>query len=148
MKLKKRATIMEFLDQIRKEFKELKGVSMDNILCIKDETILPHVTSFSLNQHLSFYDFVSNDARGKFGPLFPFDQSSTLQPPGPSSGDKSANELLVPSNEARTVKIAERSWYERHKSLYPANRWAPLDLDRLFKPIDLKEFIGDEADSK
>ena len=65
LKLKKGTTIEKFLDAVRKEFKQLRGLSVDELLYIKEDLIIP--------QHFSFYDLIVTKARGKSGPLFHFD---------------------------------------------------------------------------
>ena len=55
------------LDTLRKEnqFNELKIVSVDQLMYVKEDIILPH--------HYTFYDLIVTKARGKSGPLFMFD---------------------------------------------------------------------------
>ena len=43
VKIPQNCTIEQFLDSIRKDIKELKGVSLENTLCVKDDLILPQV---------------------------------------------------------------------------------------------------------
>lgn len=62
---KKGTTIAQFLEQCRLQEPVLKGVSVDSMMYIKEDLIVPH--------HYSFYDFIVNKARGKSGPLFNFD---------------------------------------------------------------------------
>ncbi len=51
-------------DQLGSQFKELRGVSVENLLYIKEDIILP--------QHYTFYELIKTKARGKSGPLFDF----------------------------------------------------------------------------
>ncbi|CAH8494409.1 unnamed protein product [Heterobilharzia americana] len=53
------------LEQLRKDFSELKSASADQMMYIKEDLIIPH--------HYTFYDFIVTKARGKSGPLFCFD---------------------------------------------------------------------------
>ncbi|KAF8831168.1 hypothetical protein HHX47_DHR1000234 [Lentinula edodes] len=62
---KKGDAVSTFLDKCRQQFPELRGVSVDNLMYIKEDLIIP--------QHYTFYDFIVNKARGKSGPLFNFD---------------------------------------------------------------------------
>ncbi|TFY78415.1 hypothetical protein EWM64_g5597 [Hericium alpestre] len=62
---KKGDEISTFLEKCRQQFPELRGISADNLMYIKEDLIIPH--------HYTFYDFVINKARGKSGPLFNFD---------------------------------------------------------------------------
>jgi protein FAM50 len=62
-------------------------VNVDNLLYIKEDLIIPHVSTNMISrwpfirfltlvcprQHYTFYDFIINKARGKSGPLFNFD---------------------------------------------------------------------------
>lgn len=80
-KCRKGDDIASFLSKCRSQFPELKGVSVDNLMYIKEDLIIPHVRprlrySFShadSSQHYTFYDFIVNKTRGKSGPLFNFD---------------------------------------------------------------------------
>jgi protein FAM50 len=62
-------TIYQFLckvlDTIRNEFPELKTVSGDQLMYVKEDLIIPQTNSF--------YDFIVTRARGKSGLLFNFD---------------------------------------------------------------------------
>ncbi len=62
-------TISEFLQAVlqtlRKEFVELRGVTSESLIYVKEDLIIPH--------HYSFFDFIVTKARGKSGPLFHFD---------------------------------------------------------------------------
>jgi protein FAM50 len=63
--VKKGDKISTFLEKARQQFPELRGTSVDNLMYIKEDLIIPH--------HYTFYDFIVNKARGKSGPLFNFD---------------------------------------------------------------------------
>jgi len=63
--VKKGDKISNFLEKARQQFTELRGVSVDNLMYIKEDLVIPH--------HYTFYDFIVNKARGKSGPLFNFD---------------------------------------------------------------------------
>lgn len=58
-------TIGKFLAMVQLEFHDLRNVSADMLMYIKEDLIIPH--------HYSFYDFIVTKARGKSGPLFNFD---------------------------------------------------------------------------
>ncbi|KIK30903.1 hypothetical protein PISMIDRAFT_669834 [Pisolithus microcarpus 441] len=62
---KKGDAVANFLEKCRQQFPELRGVSVDNLMYVKEDLIIPH--------HYTFYDFIVNKARGKSGPLFNFD---------------------------------------------------------------------------
>jgi protein FAM50 len=53
--VKKGYTISKFLDKVRTEFKELRGVSVDSLMFIKEDLIIP--------QHYTFYDLILMKAR-------------------------------------------------------------------------------------
>ena len=63
--VKKGTTIERFLEMVRKEFRQLRGVSVEDLVYVKEDLIIP--------QHYSFYDLIVTKARGKSGPLFHFD---------------------------------------------------------------------------
>lgn len=73
--LKKGNSIYQFLQRcletLRPEFSELKTVSADQLMYVKEDLILPH--------HYTFYDFIVTKARGKSGPLFHFDASDDVR---------------------------------------------------------------------
>ena len=105
--MKKGHTIHQFLhkclENLRKDFSELRAVSVEGLMYIKEDLIIPHV-SFSLSlcpfclnpyhlpftytQHHSFYDFIINKARGKSGPLFSFDVHDDVRLIGDASVEK------------------------------------------------------------
>lgn len=67
--VEKACSIGRFLETVRTslldEFPELRGVSAENLIYVKEDLIIP--------QNLSFYDLIVTKARGKSGPLFHFD---------------------------------------------------------------------------
>ncbi|GJN34475.1 hypothetical protein PR202_gb23138 [Eleusine coracana subsp. coracana] len=69
IQVRKGDTIGEFLravqQQLAPEFREVRTTSVENLLYVKEDLIIPH-------QH-SFYELIINKARGKSGPLFHFD---------------------------------------------------------------------------
>ena len=69
VRVKKGDTIGQFLKAVREqcapEFREIKMTSVENMLYIKEDLIMPH--------GLTFHDLIVNKARGKSGPLFHFD---------------------------------------------------------------------------
>ncbi|XP_043694837.1 protein XAP5 CIRCADIAN TIMEKEEPER isoform X5 [Telopea speciosissima] len=69
LQVRKGDTIGEFLravqQQLAPEFREIRTTSVENLLYVKEDLIIPH-------QH-SFYELIVNKARGKSGPLFHFD---------------------------------------------------------------------------
>jgi len=107
---KKGDTISHFLEKCRQQFPELRGVSVDNLMYIKEDLIIP--------QHYTFYDFIINKARGKSGPLFNFDVHDDVRLLADASKEK---------DESHAGKVVERSWYQRNKHIFPASRWEVYD---------------------
>lgn len=112
---KKGNSIYQFLqksleDVLRKEFPELKTVSADQLMYVKEDLILP--------QHYTFYDFIVTKARGKSGPLFTFDVKDDI---------RMISDATIEKEESHAGKVLLRSWYERNKHIFPASRWEPFD---------------------
>ncbi|KAI0807361.1 XAP5-domain-containing protein [Fomes fomentarius] len=110
---KKGDTITTFLEKCRQQFPELRGVSVDNLMYVKEDLIIPG--------HHTFYDFIVNKARGKSGPLFNFDVHDDVRLLADASVEK---------DESHAGKVVERSWYQRNKHIFPASRWEVYDPDR------------------
>lgn len=45
LSVKKGTNIDKFLELVRQEFKELRGVSVENLIFVKEDLIIPHVNS-------------------------------------------------------------------------------------------------------
>lgn len=118
-RIRKGNTIQQFLykclDLLRKEnqFNELKVTSVDQLIYVKEDIILPH--------HYTFYDLIVTKARGKSGPLFIFDCHDDI---------RITNDATVEKEESHAGKVILRSWYERHKHIFPASRWEPYDPEK------------------
>jgi protein FAM50 len=110
---KKGDTISAFLEKCRQQFPELRGVSVDNLMYIKEDLIIPH--------HHTFYDFIINKARGKSGPLFNFDVHDDIRLLADATKEK---------DESHAGKVVERSWYQRFKHIFPASRWEIYDPEK------------------
>jgi protein FAM50 len=112
--MKKGNSIYQFLQKsleiLRKEFHELRAVTADQLMYIKEDLIIPH--------HYTFYDFIVTKARGKSGPLFNFDVHEDVRLIG---------DITVERDESHAGKVLLRSWYERNKHIFPASRWEPYD---------------------
>jgi protein FAM50 len=69
IQVRKGTTIRRYLElvkqQISTEFHDVRMISSENFLYIKEDLIIPH--------HFTFYDLIVTKARGKSGPLFHFD---------------------------------------------------------------------------
>lgn len=115
VQVKKGDTIAAFLELVRQdlsnEFREMKNVSSDALLYVKEDLILP--------QDLTFYDLIATKARGKSGPLFHFDVHEDVR--------IGAIDTRVEKDESHPGKVVERQWYERNKHIFPASRWEIFD---------------------
>ncbi|KAJ8079098.1 hypothetical protein AAF712_006476 [Marasmius tenuissimus] len=110
---KKGDLISTFLEKCRQQFPELRGVSVDNLMYIKEDLIIPH--------HYTFYDFIVNKARGKSGPLFNFDVHDDVRLLADATKEK---------DESHAGKVVERSYYQRNKHIFPASRWEVFDPEK------------------
>ncbi|KAL5206112.1 hypothetical protein ABZP36_034321 [Zizania latifolia] len=107
-------SIGEFLravqQQLAPEFREVRTTSVENLLYVKEDLIIPH-------QH-SFYELIINKARGKSGPLFHFDVHEDVRTIADATKEK---------DESHAGKVVERHWYEKNKHIFPASRWEIYD---------------------
>ncbi|KAK3093004.1 hypothetical protein FSP39_009904 [Pinctada imbricata] len=117
VRMKKGNSIQQFLQKclegLRKEFNDLKTVTVDQLMYIKEDLIIPH--------HYTFYDFIVTKARGKSGPLFSFDVHDDV---------RLINDASIEKDESHAGKVCLRSWYERNKHIFPASRWEPYDPEK------------------
>lgn len=124
---KKGNSIYQFLQKsleevLRKEFPELKTVSADQLMYVKEDLILP--------QHYTFYDFIITKARGKSGPLFQFDVKDDI---------RMISDATVEKEESHAGKVLLRSWYEKSKHIFPASRWEPFDPTKSYDKYTYKD---------
>lgn len=124
--MKKGNTIYQFLqkalEQLRREFGELKTIMADQLMYVKEDLILPH--------HYSFYDFIVAKARGKSGPLFTF---------GVHDDVRMVSDASLEKEDSHAGKVLLRSWYERNKHIFPASRWEPFDPLKTFAKYTIKD---------
>lgn len=125
--MKKGNSIYQFLQKsleevLRKEFPELKTVSADQLMYVKEDLILP--------QHYTFYDFIVTKARGKSGPLFTFDVKDDI---------RMISDATIEKEESHAGKVLLRSWYERNKHIFPASRWEPFDPAKSYDKYTYKD---------
>lgn len=110
----KGTTIGKFLEAVRlaiaADFHELRTVSSESLLYVKEDLIIPH--------HYTFYDLIVTKARGKSGPLFHFDVHDDV---------RVVNDARIEKDESHPGKIVERHWYERNNHIFPASRWEVYD---------------------
>ena len=118
--MKKGNTIYQFLqkclDDLRIDFPELRAVTADQMVYVKEDLIIPQTNTF--------YDFIVTKARGKSGPLFSFDVSDDI---------RLVNDATVEKEESHAGKVVLRSWYERNKHIFPASRWEPYDPTKSYE---------------
>lgn len=117
VRMKKGNSIQQFLQKcletLRREFNDLKTVTVDQLMYVKEDLIIPH--------HYTFYDFIVTKARGKSGPLFNFNVKDDI---------RIINDASVEKEESHAGKVCIRSWYERSKHIFPASRWEPYDPEK------------------
>ncbi|EKM82535.1 hypothetical protein AGABI1DRAFT_82301 [Agaricus bisporus var. burnettii JB137-S8] len=112
---KKGDDVATFLEKCRQQFPELRGISVDNLMYIKEDLIIPH--------QYTFYDFLVNKARGKSGPLFNFDVHDDVRLLADATREK---------DESHAGKVVERGWYQRNKHIFPASRWEVFDPEKSY----------------
>ncbi|KAK4746606.1 hypothetical protein SAY87_025643 [Trapa incisa] len=117
IQVRKGDKIGEFLravqQQLAPEFREVRTTSVENLLYVKEDLIIPH-------QH-SFYELIVNKARGKSGPLFHFDVHEDV---------RTTADATIEKDESHAGKVVERHWYEKNKHIFPASRWEIYDPTR------------------
>ncbi|KAJ2777335.1 hypothetical protein GGI15_004538 [Coemansia interrupta] len=106
-------TIAAFLGKCRTQVSELQGRSVDGLMFVKEDVIVPH--------HVTFYDLITSRARGKSGALFDF---------GVHEDVRVSNDAARERDEAHAGKVCERAWYERNKHIFPASRWEMFDPEK------------------
>lgn len=126
VRMKKGNSIYQFLlaclDNLRKDFNELRSVSADQLMYVKEDLIIPH--------HYTFYDFIVTKARGKSGPLFSFDVHEDV---------RLIADATVEKDESHAGKVLLRSWYERNKHIFPASRWEPYDPTKSYEKYTISD---------
>lgn len=126
VRMKKGNSIYQFLqaclETLRKDFNELRSVTADQLMYVKEDLIIPH--------HYTFYDFIVTKARGKSGPLFSFDVHEDV---------RLIADATVEKDESHAGKVLLRSWYERNKHIFPASRWEPYDPARTYEKYTISD---------
>ncbi|XP_033098774.1 protein FAM50A-like [Anneissia japonica] len=124
-KMKKGDTMQRFLmkclENLKKEFSELRACTVEALMYVKEDLILPH--------HATFYDFIVTKARGKSGPLFNFDVHEDI---------RLVSDSRVEKDESHAGKVVLRSWYERNKHIFPASRWEIYDPEKKWDKYTIK----------
>jgi len=116
--VKKGDSIETFLQrcrqQLRADFVEMKSQSVDQMMFIKSDTIIPH--------QYTFYDLILTKAEGKSGTLFESDPEQDVT--------KIATTNVMAKS---TVKVCSRSWYEGNKHVYPASIWESYEPEKKYE---------------
>lgn len=107
-------TVEAFLGKVRASLlrdgektvqRDMKHCDAASMMYVKEDLIIPH--------DMTFYDLIVTRARGKSGPLFRFDVKDDVR-------------LQTDAREVENShpgKVILRSWYDRNKNMFPANRW-------------------------
>lgn len=109
-------TVETFLSKCRTELlaeggtvnRDLRHCDVAGMMYIKEDLILPH--------DITFYDLIASKARGKSGPLFRFDVKDDV---------RLAGDARVEREDSHPGKVILRSWYDKNRGMFPANRWEP-----------------------
>ncbi|XP_045407557.1 protein FAM50B [Lemur catta] len=116
-RMSKGSTVQQFLrtalQELRKDFRELRSASVEQLMYVKEDLILPH--------YYTFYDFIVAKARSKSGPLFSFDVHDDV---------RLLSDATTEKDESHAGKVVLRSWYEKNKHVFPASRWEPYDPEK------------------
>ncbi|KAL4902977.1 hypothetical protein BDW74DRAFT_55365 [Aspergillus multicolor] len=99
--------------------REWARVSVDDLMLVKGEVIIPH--------HYELYYFIANSVPSfsSTGGLL-FDYSNKPPPPPPTDDPlyRPSNEELEGDDKDPTLtKVVDRRWYERNKHIFPASLW-------------------------
>ncbi|GKZ32637.1 hypothetical protein AbraIFM66950_002162 [Aspergillus brasiliensis] len=99
--------------------REWARVSVDDLMLVKGEIIVPH--------HYELYYFIANsvpDFTKAGGLLFDY---SNKPPPRPSTDDPlsrpESSQLEGADKDPSLTKVVDRRWYERNKHIFPASLW-------------------------
>lgn len=166
-RVKKGDHIWLFLDKARKVGAELgvggdnsrrnwARVSVDDLMLVRGEVILPH--------HYEFYYFLFNNVAGFSGPMFDWSAQpskatlSVISNSGdvnvdeydPLSSTKKKDEGLRLPNEQlegfhddpAITKVVDRRWYEKNKHIFPASVWEEYSPDKTFTKAGRKDAEG------
>uniref|UniRef100_A0A672I2V0 FAM50A/XAP5 C-terminal domain-containing protein n=1 Tax=Salarias fasciatus TaxID=181472 RepID=A0A672I2V0_SALFA len=120
VKMKKGNTIQNFLQKalevLRKDFSELRSAGVEQLMYIKEDLIIPHVSAAA-----PFIQQSASLSLSPTGPLFSFDVHDDI---------RLVNDATVEKDESHAGKVVLRSWYEKNKHIFPASRWEPYDPEK------------------
>ena len=86
--------IQKALEDLRPDFPELRSVTADQLMYVKEDLILPQTNTF--------YDFIVTKARGKSGPLFNFDVHDDI---------RIVHDATKEKNESHAGKVVLRCFF-------------------------------------
>ncbi|KAF2866828.1 XAP5, circadian clock regulator-domain-containing protein [Massariosphaeria phaeospora] len=166
-RVKKGDHIWLVLDKARKVGAELgvggdKGrrdwarVSVDDLMLVRDEVIVPH--------HYELYHFLFNKVVAFNGPLFDYSAQTTKATPiatdAASADVTNHNPLDRPDknrdrssaapdaelegfgDDASITKVVDRRWYERNKHIFPASVWVEYSPGKEISKMQRKDTEG------
>ncbi|KAK9238862.1 XAP5, circadian clock regulator-domain-containing protein [Lipomyces kononenkoae] len=111
--VKKGDQIWVMLDRTRKGKKEFHRGTVDDIMFVKDNIIIPH--------HYDFHYFIVNKVKTKAGLLFDFEH---------------------PDEDIKRTKVVHRNWYEKNKHIFPASIWREFDPEVDYTTLVLRDSQG------
>ncbi|KAJ4316399.1 hypothetical protein N0V94_005471 [Neodidymelliopsis sp. IMI 364377] len=168
-RVKKGDHIWLFLDKARKVGAELgvggdnsrrnwARVSVDDLMLVRGEVILPH--------HYEFYYFLFNNVTGFNGPIFDWSAQPTKATPVSNPAEEEANaakydplnsnknkdkessfpdhDLEGYNDDPTVTKVVDRRWYEKNKHIFPASVWEEYSPDKIYTKAQRKDAEGNQ----
>ncbi|KAI0623686.1 xap5 domain-containing protein [Pyrenophora tritici-repentis] len=167
-RIKKGEQIWLFLDKARKVGAELgvggdksrrdwARVSVDDLMLVRGEVILPH--------HYEMYHFLFHRVTGFDGLIFDYSAQPTKASPSATNPDaeedmaaydplaqpqkKKSKDSSIPDEELEgfhedpaLTKVVDRRWYERNKHIFPASAWTEYAPDKDLSKVQRKDAEG------
>ncbi|KAF3911292.1 hypothetical protein ABW21_db0200193 [Orbilia brochopaga] len=124
-KMKKGEAVWLFLERARRTRGLWHRVSVDDLMFVRGEIIIPH--------HYEFYYFIVNGTVGPHGKLFDYPSALTLKDGKIDTGaakDKDGKNIERPPDDPTVTKVVDRRWYERNKHIFPASMWETFDPNK------------------
>ncbi|EWC45487.1 hypothetical protein DRE_00886 [Drechslerella stenobrocha 248] len=127
-KMKKGEAVWLFLERARRTRGLWHRVSVDDLMFVRGEIIIPH--------HYEFYYFIVNGTVGPHGKLFDYPSALTLKDgkidnsAGPKDKDGKEKKNDRPPDDPTMTKVVDRRWYERNKHIFPASMWETFDPNK------------------
>jgi protein FAM50 len=156
-RVKKGDQLWSVLEQARRLGAEMgrKGlarISIDDLMIVRDDIILPH--------HYSLFQFINNKVVGFDGQLlFDYSAEKTETTPDieeekeeeydPLNAKKKIKTSQIPleqlegfSKDAELIKVVDRRWYEKNKHIFPATLWEEFDGSKDYATVQRKDTSG------